>query len=115
MAWTKPLFTRGVVNEAGDALAHYTDNTSELDLSVINNWRAAHSYPLQVLKMALLTRAKRIDPRALVAQRLKRLSSIALNSDGIPACSSPECTTSVGVVGSSERQEIWIGLSLCTK
>ena len=78
MAWTKPLHSRGAVNSAGDSLAALLDNTSEHDLAVINNWRAAHSYPLQVLKMALLTRAKRIDARALVAQRLKRLSSIAL-------------------------------------
>jgi Uncharacterized protein conserved in bacteria len=50
----------------------------EYALGVINNWRSSHSYPLQVVKMALLHRAKRIDPKAIVAQRLKRLSSIAV-------------------------------------
>lgn len=78
MAWTKPQYSRGAVNAAGDSLAQLLDNTPEEQLAIINNWRASHSYPLQVLKMALLTRAKRIDQRALVAQRLKRLSSIAL-------------------------------------
>ena len=77
MGWTKPQYTRGAVNAAGESLAKLADNIPDAELAVINNWRAAHSYPLQVLKMALLTRAKRIDSRALIAQRLKRLSSIA--------------------------------------
>jgi len=45
---------------------------------VINNWRACHSYPLQAIKMTLLTRAKQIHSEALIAQRLKRLPSIAI-------------------------------------
>ncbi|HKX17736.1 MAG TPA: (p)ppGpp synthetase, partial [bacterium] len=49
----------------------------EAALEVINNWRSSHSYPLQALKMTLKLRAKRIDSNAIVAQRLKRLSSIA--------------------------------------
>jgi hypothetical protein len=45
-------------------------------LTVINNWRASHSYPLLAVRMTLTGRAKRIDQRAILAQRLKRLSSI---------------------------------------
>lgn len=47
-------------------------------LAIINNWRSSHAFPLQVFKMTLLRRAKRIDKKAIVAQRLKRLPSIAL-------------------------------------
>jgi hypothetical protein len=45
-------------------------------LRVINNWRSSHAYPLQALKMTLRSRALRVDDQAIVAQRLKRLSSI---------------------------------------
>jgi hypothetical protein len=45
-------------------------------LDVINNWRSSHSFPLQCIKMALLKRAKKVDNNAIIAQRLKRLSSI---------------------------------------
>lgn len=33
---------------------------------------------LQALKMAALSRARRVDPKAIIAQRLKRLSSISV-------------------------------------
>ncbi len=45
-------------------------------LKVINNWRSSHSYPLHCLKMALKTRARAVSRDAIVAQRIKRLSSI---------------------------------------
>src|SRR5262249_11514776 len=45
-------------------------------LDVINNWRAAHSQPLVTFNMTLRSRSAKIDARALVAQRLKRLPSI---------------------------------------
>lgn len=47
-------------------------------LDVTNNWRACHSYPLQIIKMTLLHRARSVSPSALIAQRLKRLPSIIL-------------------------------------
>jgi len=46
------------------------------NLGVINNWRAAHAQPLVTFNMTLRGRSAKIDSRALVAQRLKRLSSI---------------------------------------
>src|SRR5712692_9790878 len=80
MAWTKPLFKKGEVDRAGQMLISGAAGTEEWDpaLAVINNWRSSHSYPLQVLKMNLLGRARRIDERAIIAQRLKRLSSISV-------------------------------------
>jgi ppGpp synthetase/RelA/SpoT-type nucleotidyltranferase len=87
MAWTTPQYNRGRVDVAGQRLIADVSLISLADnpftdyyeaLEVINNWRSSHGYPLQCLKMTLLTRAKRIDSRALIAQRLKRLSSIAI-------------------------------------
>ena len=45
-------------------------------LTIINNWRASHSYPLLAFRMTLTKRARGIDDRVVIAQRLKRLSSI---------------------------------------
>jgi len=78
MAWEIPQFSRGRVDAAGYALVHepLLQSTHDEALSVINNWRSCHAYPLQVLKMVLWQRAKSIDVNALIAQRLKRLTSI---------------------------------------
>jgi hypothetical protein len=78
MAWTTPNYSRKRVNEAGKYLtiAPLWGRDRDAALDVINNWRAAHSYPLHVIKMNLLQRARRLDPNAIIAQRQKRLSSI---------------------------------------
>lgn len=79
MAWTRPKYSRVKVDAAGAFLVSDEILVPVDDpFDVINNWRSSHSYPLHVIKMALLGRAKRVDSRALIAQRLKRLSSIAL-------------------------------------
>ena len=46
--------------------------------NIINNWRASHSFPLNTFKIGLLDRTSKVDPKGLVAQRIKRLSSIRL-------------------------------------
>lgn len=86
MAWAKPQNNRGRVDAAGDALLHPPISSDEYEaaLSVINNWRSSHGYPLQCLKMVLLGRAKSIDSKALIAQRLKRLHSIELKLKNNP-------------------------------
>lgn len=80
MAFVRPgQYTRGRIDAAGDVLIQpaplWQDDLDEA-LQVVNHWRSCHSFPLQVIKMTLLKRAKRVDPQALVAQRLKRLESI---------------------------------------
>jgi ppGpp synthetase/RelA/SpoT-type nucleotidyltranferase len=87
MAWAKPLFTKKTIDAAGEILAA-GNPTNLADLAawakleeavnIVNNWRAVHSYPLQMMKMSLKRRAKHIDGNAIVAQRLKRLTSIQL-------------------------------------
>jgi hypothetical protein len=50
-------------------------------LAVINNWRSSHAYPLNTFQVNLRATARRHDPDSLVAQRIKRLSSIAHKLD----------------------------------
>jgi hypothetical protein len=79
MAWTIRQYSKGAIDRAGDALAK-AGNPAALgnELAIINNWRACHGYPLQAIKMTLRKRAKAVSRNALIAQRLKRLPSIAL-------------------------------------
>lgn len=99
MAWVKPEHTRGEIDRAGEFLvdessiaSRYGENDdvegylyeAERQYEVINNWRSSHSYPLQIIKMTLLTRAKRVDSQTIVAQRIKRLSSIKAKLDRNP-------------------------------
>lgn len=74
MAWTEPKFSGTRRTKAGIALAKGV--TTDEDLEVIDNWRSSHSQPLQTIKMMLKGRAKNVDEKAVVAQRLKRLPSI---------------------------------------
>ena len=43
---------------------------------VIQNWRSAHAWPLNAFQMSLRTRTKQVEPKPIVAQRLKRFSSV---------------------------------------
>ncbi len=74
----KPLHSRTQVNAAGDALIGPSSSPDELRRArgVVNNWRAAHSLPLDRVRAELQERVARFGEDALVAQRLKRLSSI---------------------------------------
>ena len=90
MAWAARVYGKGRIDRAGRKLASeevpaadgefvdYVDRLiqREEDVRIVDNWRACHAYPLQVVKMTLLNRAKKIDPDALIAQRLKRRPSI---------------------------------------
>lgn len=78
MAWTTPHYTKGQVDKAGRQVvsgAVWTEDWLH-SLDVINNWRSSHSFPLNAFKIVLKRRALSVDDNAVVAQRLKRLSSI---------------------------------------
>jgi hypothetical protein len=92
MEWARPNFNRERINRAGRALvdAMYADTYEWNDpqwydysicLDVINNWRASHAYPLLIMRMTLGNYAKKVDSNPLVAQRIKRLVSIAAKLD----------------------------------
>ena len=68
-------YTRTQVKKAGKLFVSdkATPNEKEDALDIINNWRAAHSFPMQVIYMHVKRSA---GPQAVVAQRLKRLYSI---------------------------------------
>ena len=88
MGWATPQYDRREVNAAGDCLIANAQLITLMRrdemLAVINNWRSSHSFPLQSFKTTLLRRAKKVDHQAIVAQRLKRLSSISAKLHRFP-------------------------------
>lgn len=78
MAWASPQFSRRAVDRAGRALVDSSSPQDAIEecLLVINNWRSSHSFPLNTFQVGLRRYAKQLDGNALVAQRIKRLSSI---------------------------------------
>lgn len=55
------------------------EHTNELEraLEIVNNWRSSHNIPLNVIQSALRKHAQKVEKKALIAQRIKRLPSIA--------------------------------------
>lgn len=99
MAWTAPQYTKKEVDEAGKNLISYSDAFSngktrffeqddykqyDTALTIINNWRSSHSFPLNTLQINLRRSAKATDSNCIVAQRIKRLSSIILKLSRFP-------------------------------
>jgi hypothetical protein len=78
MAWAVPEHSKKAVDRAGAAIVDPFTGAAELQdaLAVINNWRASHSFPLNTFQVGLRRRARTLDHNALIAQRIKRLSSI---------------------------------------
>ena len=66
------------VDEAGRVLIDDDASAAEKDqaLSILDNWRAAHRFPLNSMQMNLRRKAERVYESALIAQRLKRTVSI---------------------------------------
>lgn len=80
MAWACRQYGKGEIDRAGESLITVAkDDPSREDvIRVVDNWRSCHAYPLQIIKMTLFRRARKIDPTALIAQRLKRRPSIEI-------------------------------------
>jgi ppGpp synthetase/RelA/SpoT-type nucleotidyltranferase len=89
MAWAIPQYSKKEVDNAGEFLAHMKDHMPDTKddwsefieqmqemFTVIGNWRSIHSFPLNTFQNGLRKKAKHIDPESLIAQRIKRLSSI---------------------------------------
>jgi hypothetical protein len=77
--WATPQYTREEVDAAGDVLAHMGKASGyeiESAFYTINNWRSSHSFPLNTFQVGLREKAKQVDSNRIVAQRIKRLSSI---------------------------------------
>ena len=78
MVWASRIYEHREINDAGRTLVNSAATSAETNdaLQIINNFRAAHSFPLNTFQVTLRKYARRIDRSALVAQRIKRLSSI---------------------------------------
>lgn len=79
MNWIKPLYSRGEVDRAGTKLAEtgWVGNgrgepDTRHELAVLNNWRAAHAFPLNTMQMGLRRRAQGVESGTIISQRLKR-------------------------------------------
>ncbi len=72
--WEIPKYTGNQINKAGKTITDLRSTPEEREqaLIILNNWRAAHAYPLQVICSNL----RQKNPNAIVVQRLKRLESI---------------------------------------
>lgn len=49
--WEVPKYTKSEINKAGKIIADSSSTPKEREeaLIILNNWRAAHAYPLQVI------------------------------------------------------------------
>ncbi len=73
-----PKESKNKINKAGKTLACGSDSDLEKEfdaISLADKWRACHAYPLNTFNSTLRVRAKNF-PNAIVAQRLKRMSTI---------------------------------------
>lgn len=84
--WAEPAFSRREVNRAGEILLSpdSTNPEKEYALSVIDNWRSSHNFPLNTFQWRLRKLAREINPNSLIAQRIKRLASIKLKLERFP-------------------------------
>lgn len=80
MAWAVPEYSRSEVNAASKIwLSEVATPTQKAAaLKIINNWRGIHAFPLNTFQMGLRRRGARLSSDFVVAQRIKRLSSIEL-------------------------------------
>ena len=75
--WKQPSYSKKEINDAGEIVRN-ADCPKEKwikALTVIDDWRASHAYPMHVFYINLRHRAERYNG-AIVAERLKRLHSI---------------------------------------
>lgn len=85
MAYSRPLYSREDINMAGRLLAGQPcDFDGRQALTIINNWRSSHAFPLNAFHVTLRQRAQKIDAGCFTAQRLKRLPSIGLKIARFP-------------------------------
>lgn len=82
MPYPKATFRRAEIDAAGRVLVETAVGDANSvparrqAREIVDDWRASHGYPLVTLRVLLQERARRVDPEALVAQRLKRLASV---------------------------------------
>ncbi len=91
MAWVEPKFSIQDVNAAGKFLRQLRLGSPAKDrersqaflnaIEIVDNWRASHAYPLNTFQVNLRKVARRFENEPLIAQRIKRYSSISAKLD----------------------------------
>jgi ppGpp synthetase/RelA/SpoT-type nucleotidyltranferase len=79
MAWAAREYSDNEINQAGRTLIDRNSTLHDIlrAIEIINNWRAAHAYPLNTMQVRLRMKAAQVGgPGASVAQRIKRLPAI---------------------------------------
>lgn len=84
-------YSRKQVSKAGEtilrALSSQDGTVSDIEINrafiILNYWRSCHNYPINTFQATLRNKLKKIDKRAIVAQRLKRLPSIVFKLNRI--------------------------------
>ena len=87
--WVKREYGKGEIDRAGHFLKEWWISENFEDYKegeglrkwneafrVVENWRTCHGLPLNVIQAGLRVRVRRVERRAIVAQRLKRFSSM---------------------------------------
>ena len=71
-------YSKSKTDEAGIILRDNLSSKKDknIALEILNNWRASHNYPMQVFMNRLKRVSGKVDKKALLAQRLKRVPSI---------------------------------------
>ncbi len=67
-------FTKSQVKKAGENIRK--SNNIDESIEIIQNYRAAHLYPLMIIKNLAWRHVQKIYPNAIIARRLKRLPTI---------------------------------------
>ena len=81
--WAKRENGKGAIDRAGQLLMEWWTSKEDWPLEkwspslrIVQNWRVCHGLPLNVIQAGLRWRIRRVEQNAIVAQRLKRFSSI---------------------------------------
>jgi len=85
MGFVQPLYSRSAIDAAGHTyVLPPSPEAREQALAIINNWRSAHSYPLNTWQTNLRRTIPKFDTEPTVAQRIKRLPSIRQKLERFP-------------------------------
>ena len=84
--WKKSGYTKKEINDAGKQIINKNLSSEERKrcIAIIDNWRAAHAYPMNTFAIHLKHLVGEI-PNALVVQRLKRLDTIIKKLERFPS------------------------------
>lgn len=79
--WVRPEYSKARIDKSAEALVPWWQGKAPQPTNlgdyygIVENWRTSHAMPLLTFRVSLEARARRVDPQAIVAQRLKRFSS----------------------------------------